>query len=125
MTSSRSGATFVIVFAVVYVIAVENNYALFTYHPGLGELGPLAEPPRDGPAMYWYGWMAMAGMVALIGSAIAYFVPERLASRLWSGLVVGCSSDRYGGFQLSLERIFYALIRLREITNTAINCANK
>lgn len=89
MTSSRSGATFVIVFAVVYavvyVIAVEKNYALFTYHPGLGELGPLVETPRDGPAMYWYGWMATAGMVALIASAIAYFVPERLASRLWSG----------------------------------------
>jgi hypothetical protein len=89
MTSSHSPATFAIVFSVVYavayVIAVENNYALFTYHPALEEFGPLVEPARDGPAMYWYGWMATAGIVALIAAAIAYFIPERAAQRLWSG----------------------------------------
>jgi hypothetical protein len=88
MTSSHG--TFVIVFAVVYalayVIAVENNYALFTYHPALGEFGLWVEPPRDGPAMYWYGWMATAGIIAFVSAAIGCFLPERLTGRLWSGL---------------------------------------
>lgn len=70
MTTSRSFPVFAIVFAVVYavayVIAVEQNFALFTYHPALEEFGFLVEPPREGPAMYWYGWMATAGIIALV-----------------------------------------------------------
>jgi hypothetical protein len=90
MTSSRSFAAFAIVFAVIYaiayLIAVENNYALFTYHPAIGEFGFLVEPPKDGPAMYWYGWMATAGIVAFVAAAIARLVPEHAARRLWAGL---------------------------------------
>ncbi len=88
MTSSHSG-TFAIVFAgvyaVAYVIAVEHNYALFTYHPALGEFGALVEPARDGPAMYWYGWMATAVITAFIAAAVACFIPERVTQRLWAG----------------------------------------
>ena len=43
---------FPVVYAIAYVIAVENNYALFTYHPALEEFGFLVERPKDGPAMY-------------------------------------------------------------------------
>jgi hypothetical protein len=90
MTSSHSFATFAILFPVVYavgyVIAVENNYALFTYHPALGEFGLLVERPKDGPAMYWYGWMATAGIIAFVAALIASFIPERAARRLWPGL---------------------------------------
>jgi hypothetical protein len=89
VTSSHPFATFAILFpvlyAVAYVIAVENNYALFTYHPALGEFGFLVERPKDGPAMYWYGWMATAGIVAFVAAAIASFIPERAAQRLWPG----------------------------------------
>jgi hypothetical protein len=87
--SLRSSHAFAIVFAVVYaiayVIAVEKNYALFTYHPALGEFGFFVERPKDGPAMYWYGWMATAGIVALFAAALACFIPERATQRLWSG----------------------------------------
>ena len=76
---------FPVVHAIAYVIVVENNYALFTYHPALGEFGFLVERPKDGPAMYWYGWMATAGIVALFGAAFSCFIPERAAQRLWSG----------------------------------------
>ena len=89
MTAPRSFAAFAIVFSVVYavayVIAVENNYALFTYHPALGEFGFLVERPKDGPAMYWYGWMVAAGIVAFAAGAIAWLIPERWARRLWTG----------------------------------------
>jgi hypothetical protein len=77
---------FSVIYAVAYVIAVENNYALFTYHPALGEFGWWVESPKDGPAMYWYGWMATAGIVAFGAAAIARFFSERTAQRLWSGL---------------------------------------
>jgi hypothetical protein len=76
---------FAIVYAIAYVIAVEKNYALFTYHPALGEFGLLVERPKEGPAMYWYGWMATAGIAALVAGLIACLIPERIAKRLWSG----------------------------------------
>jgi hypothetical protein len=89
MTAPRSFAAFAIVFSVVYavayVIAVENNYALFTYHPALGEFGFLVQRPKDGPAMYWYGWMVAAGIVAFAAGVISCFIPERGTRRLWTG----------------------------------------
>lgn len=89
MTSSRVFPVFAIVFAVVYavvyVIAVMKNYALFTYHPALEEFGFLVEKPKEGPAMYWYGWLATSGITALVAGVVACFVPERLTKRLWSG----------------------------------------
>jgi hypothetical protein len=89
MTMSRSFPVFAIVFAIVYpvayVIAVEQNYALFTYHPAIEEFGFLVERPKEGPAMYWYGWMATAGIIALVAGVIACLVPEQMTKRLWSG----------------------------------------
>ena len=42
MTVSRSfhssAVVFTVVYSVSYLIAVQNNYALFTYHPALEEL---------------------------------------------------------------------------------------
>jgi hypothetical protein len=76
---------FAVVYAVVYVLAIEQNYALITYHPVLNEFGLLAEPPRAEVAMYWYGWMATAGIAALVSGVIAGFIPESATHRLWSG----------------------------------------
>jgi hypothetical protein len=89
MTMPRSFPVFAIVFAVAYAVAyaisVRNNYALFTYHPALNEFGAGVEKPKDGPAMYWYGWMATAGIVASVAGLVACYLPQRLTSRLWSG----------------------------------------
>jgi hypothetical protein len=89
MTVSRSFYPFAVVFSVAYsigyLIAVENNYALFTYHPAIEKFGPLVEPPRDGPAMYWYGWMSTAAIFAFVAATLARFIPEGAAERLWSG----------------------------------------
>ena len=78
------GIVFAVVYSLVYALAVWKNYALFTYHPALNEFGIGVEKPKDGPAMYWYGWMATAGIAALVASAAACLVPA--ARRLWSGL---------------------------------------
>ena len=89
MIPARSFAAFAIVFAVVftavYVLAVWNNYALFTYHPGLNEIGAGVEAPRSGPAMYWYGWIATSTIAASAAGLIACYLPKRVLQRLWSG----------------------------------------
>jgi hypothetical protein len=89
VTPSRSLPVFVIVFAVAYpiayVVAVMKNYALFTYHPALEEFALWVERPKEGPAMYWYGWIATSVIAALVAGLVASVIPERLAKRLWSG----------------------------------------
>ena len=77
---------FAVVYTVAYVTAVYKNYALFTYHPVLGKVVWGVEKPIDGPAMYWYGWIATAAIAAIVACAIAYAIPERVSSRVWSGL---------------------------------------
>jgi hypothetical protein len=83
-------STFVVVFAVaypiVYVVSVLNNYALFTYHPAIGEFGAGVQKGKDGPAMYWYGWLATSGIVASLAGAAAALLPESATRRLWPGL---------------------------------------
>jgi hypothetical protein len=89
MSARRSigfiAVVFAVVYAIAYMIAVWKNYALFTYHPVPGTLAWGVEKPRDGPAMYWYGWMTTALIAAFAACLIASVVPERFASRVWSG----------------------------------------
>jgi hypothetical protein len=75
---------FAVVYAVTYAVAVYKNYALFTYHPALYEFGIGVEQPKDGPAMYWYGWMATAGIAATVLGVAASLVPaaRRLSAAL-------------------------------------------
>ena len=74
---------FSVVYTIAYLICVESNYALFTYHPALGEFGLGVQRAKDGPAMYWYGWMATSGIIAAIGGGLAMLLPEPVARRLW------------------------------------------
>jgi hypothetical protein len=81
-----TAVAFGVVFAIAYVIAVDGNYALFTYHPAIGEFGAGVQKGREGPAMYWYGWMATSGIVASAAAALAAVLPESATRRLWPGL---------------------------------------
>ena len=89
MITGRLQPTFVVMFAVAYaifyVVSVEYNLALFTYHPALEEFGFLVEQAKDGPAMYWYGWMATSAISASVFAALASSLPEGWAKRLWPG----------------------------------------
>lgn len=87
MTASRKFGIFAIAFAVaypvIYVVAMHVNFALFTYHPALGEFGFGANKPREGgPAMYWYGWIATSAICALAIAIIAATLPEKMTRRL-------------------------------------------
>ena len=85
MKLSVFSTVFAAAYAVIYFVAVENNYALFTYHPALAELQWGVQPPKDGPAMFWYGWMATAGIAASLLAMMVSMVPERAAERLSPG----------------------------------------
>jgi hypothetical protein len=87
--TSRSFEVFAIVFAIVYalayVVVVEANYALFTYHPAVKEWGAGVEKARDGPAMYWFGWLVTSGIIATVAGLAAAALPESVAQRIWPG----------------------------------------
>ena len=86
MTPRAFVVVFAVVFAVTYVISVESNLALFTYHPALAEWGAGVEKGRDGPAMYWFGWLATSTIAAGLAGAVATWLPENVTRRLWPGL---------------------------------------
>ena len=79
LATSPAFGTFAIVFAiaapVIYVASEIANLPLFTYHPGTGrlEFGWAAPRANEGPAMYWYGWIA----TMLIGSTLLGAVAAR------------------------------------------------
>jgi hypothetical protein len=64
LSLARLTPVFSALFAIAYVIIEQNNLALFTYHPRINEWGWLTEAPRNGPGMYWYGWLASSALAA-------------------------------------------------------------
>jgi hypothetical protein len=59
---------------VFYALSDVYRWPLFTYYPATGLLawGWTPSTDNDGPAMYWYGWVAtsvlLSGLLALIAS---------------------------------------------------------
>ena len=90
-TSSRFG-TFALVFgigfAVLYVICDMAALPMFTYHPGTDRIDPGYAPARrdEGPAMYWYGWIANSAVGAFILGLAAAWLPETIRERIPSAL---------------------------------------
>jgi hypothetical protein len=87
MTVGRAFPVFAIAFAVIYVASVQYNLALLTYHPELAQWGLLVEAPRQGPAMYWYGWLLTSALGAGAISVLALALPARPLDRATSILV--------------------------------------
>jgi hypothetical protein len=87
MTIGRALPVFSIAFALIYIASVEYNLALITYHPQIGRWGVLAEAPKEGPAMYWYGWLLTSALGAGAIAALSLALPARPFDRVWSILV--------------------------------------
>jgi hypothetical protein len=83
----RALPVFSTIFAVLYVLAMYFNLALFTYFPRTGGFGPLAASPttESGVAMYWYGWLLTASLGSAAVAGISLLVPESRSARLWAG----------------------------------------
>jgi len=79
-----AGVVFAVVFAAAYLLCVEKNYALFTFHPATNTFGWGVEKAGEGPAMYWYGWLATAAIVATLVAGLGLVLPpaRRLAPAL-------------------------------------------
>ena len=88
MNLERLSPIFAAAFAVIYVVSVEQNWALFTYHPRLGEWEWLTKPPKTGPAMYWYGWLATSFLGASAASLAWLPLVRRWPPPLWLGWVI-------------------------------------
>jgi hypothetical protein len=83
-TISRFGTfaiTFGIAFALYYTVFERLNWPLFTYHPVTGQLDFGKEMAGKGPPMFWYGWIVLAGLAALVTSAVATVVPAGVLRR--------------------------------------------
>jgi hypothetical protein len=83
-TLSRFGTfaiTFGIAFALYYTVFERLNWPFFTYHPVTGQIDFGKEMAGKGPPMFWYGWLLLSGLAALVTGAIATMVPGGILRR--------------------------------------------
>jgi hypothetical protein len=66
--------TFGIAFALLYTVYERLNWPLFTYHPVSGQVDFWKQMTGVGPPMFWYGWMVLAAISALVVAGIATMV---------------------------------------------------
>jgi hypothetical protein len=88
MSISRVFPIFAAAFAVIYVICVEANWALVTYHPRINEWEFLTRPSKSGPAMYWFGWLGTSFLAASAISLLALPLTRRWQPPVWIGWAV-------------------------------------
>ena len=86
--ASERRRTFALVFgvsfAVLYVVCDMAALPMFTYHPGSDriELGFTRARPDEGPAMYWYGWIATSAIGASLLGLAAALLPEQVGRKI-------------------------------------------
>jgi hypothetical protein len=85
MSVTRVLPIFSAAFALVYVLSVEANWALVTYHPRINEWEWLTKPAKLGPPMYWYGWLATSFLAACAISVLALPLTRRWSPPVWIG----------------------------------------
>jgi hypothetical protein len=66
--------TFGIAFALLYTVFERLNWPLFTYHPVSGQVDFWKQMTGVGPPMFWYGWMALTALSALVVAWVATMV---------------------------------------------------
>ena len=88
MKMEKTFPVFAAAFAVIYELAVYFNWALFTYHPKINEWEWLAQPARNGPPMYWYGWLVTSVLGASAVSLVSWPLTRRGPALLWLGWIV-------------------------------------
>ena len=82
--SDHRQAIFVTVFsaavACCYALSDVYRWPLFSYYPATGHLtwGWTPSNDDDGPAMYWYGWVATSLLLASLRGWLVSRAPSRL-----------------------------------------------
>jgi hypothetical protein len=77
--------TFAVAFAVLYLVSIQYNLALFTYHPATEEFYLFVKPAAEQPAMYWYGWIATSALGALAAATLISSLPASFTARVQGG----------------------------------------
>jgi hypothetical protein len=82
--AERLACVFAIAFAIIYAPTMDFNWTAATYHPiqGVWDLGRAAPKGGGSPAMYWYGFVVTAALGALVVTALAALVPDKLMERV-------------------------------------------
>ena len=88
MIQLRALTLFSALFAIFYLVSVEMNWALMTYHPRPGQWGWGTQEAFKGPAMHWYGWLASATLAASLVTLCALPFMSRIALPTWIGWTV-------------------------------------
>jgi hypothetical protein len=93
LAASAKFKTFAIVFSltapIVYVACELFSLPLFTYHPATNrfDLGWTPGRSGEGPAMYWYGWVATMLIACTLLGWLATLLPERLINKIPLALI--------------------------------------
>jgi hypothetical protein len=88
LAASSKFKTFAVTFAltgtVIYLLCLQFNWPLFTYHPATNRIGWGWEAGRsgEGPAMYWYGWTATTLLAGTVVSYLATLLPESVTKKI-------------------------------------------
>jgi len=88
LASSTKFKTFVVTFGItgtlVYLVCLEMNWPLFTFHPATNRIvwGWEASRSGEGPAMYWYGWTATSLLAGAILGFLATLLPESVTRKI-------------------------------------------
>jgi hypothetical protein len=88
LASSTKFKTFVVTFAIagtlIYLLCLEMNWPLFTFHPATNRIvwGWEASRSGEGPAMYWYGWTATSLLAGAILGFLATLLPESVTRKI-------------------------------------------
>jgi hypothetical protein len=88
LASSTKFKTFVVTYAIagtlIYLLCLQMNWPLFTFHPATNRLvwGWEASRSGEGPAMYWYGWTATSLLAGAILGFLATLLPESVTRKI-------------------------------------------
>ena len=76
--------TFAITGTVIYLLCLQFNWPLFTFHPAVSrfEWGWGPSKSGEGPAMYWYGWTATTIIAGAIVSFLVSLLPESMTKKI-------------------------------------------
>jgi hypothetical protein len=75
---------FSLAFPVVYLVCEQFGGPLFTYHPAVSrlEFGWGRSRSGEGPAMYWYGWVASSLIGGLILGLLGTMLPTSAVKKI-------------------------------------------
>lgn len=67
-------------FGILYVVCDMAALPMFTYHPATDRIdwGYAAARRDEGPAMYWYGWIANSALGASVLGTLACWLPQKI-----------------------------------------------